>query len=191
MGDSSTGGTQIAECSALHVCRPFGGPGEGDSVGAELFHAQVTREQGIFSYRQIIRCWGLDYIAENIHVPTVVLHYPSEREFVRELKARPYDYVGINFVVATFHKVKRMAGFVRRHSPKTKIILGGYGTVLRDEELRPSSDYVCREEGVGFMRRLLGEDVGRSLTVKERLICWATVPFSLWTWSVNHLNLFQ
>jgi hypothetical protein len=145
------------------VCRPFGGPGEGDSVGAELFHAQVTREQGIFSYRQIIRCWGLDYIAENIHAPTVVLHYPSEREFVRELKARPYDYVGINFVVATFHKVKRMAGLVRRYSPKTKIILGGYGTVLSDEELRPSSDYVCREEGVGFMRRLLGEDVGRPI----------------------------
>jgi hypothetical protein len=46
------------------VCRPFGGNGEGHSVGAELFHAQVTRSQGIFSYRQVIRCWGLDYIAE-------------------------------------------------------------------------------------------------------------------------------
>jgi hypothetical protein len=52
------------------VCRPFGGNGEGDSVGAELFHAQVTRSQGIFSYRQVIRCWGLDYIAENIEAPT-------------------------------------------------------------------------------------------------------------------------
>ena len=51
------------------VCRPFGGNGEGDSVGAELFHAQVTRSQGIFSYRQVIRCWGLDYIAENIEAP--------------------------------------------------------------------------------------------------------------------------
>jgi hypothetical protein len=27
------------------VCRPFGDKGEGDSVGAELFHAQVTRSQ--------------------------------------------------------------------------------------------------------------------------------------------------
>lgn len=35
------------------VCRPFGGKGEGDSVGAELFHAQVTRSQGIFSYGQV------------------------------------------------------------------------------------------------------------------------------------------
>ncbi len=41
------------------VCRPFGGPGEGDSVGAELFHAQVTRAQGIFSLRQVIRCWAI------------------------------------------------------------------------------------------------------------------------------------
>jgi hypothetical protein len=79
------------------VCRPFGGKGEGDSVGAELFHAQVTRSQGIFSYRQVIRCWGLDYIAENIDAPSVVLHYPSEREFLCEIQKRHYDYIGINF----------------------------------------------------------------------------------------------
>ena len=72
------------------VCRPFGGKGEGDSVAAELFHAQVTRSQSIFSYRQIIRCWGLDYIAENIEAPSVVLHYPSESEFIREIRSRRY-----------------------------------------------------------------------------------------------------
>ncbi|MBN1106259.1 MAG: hypothetical protein JXL84_22815, partial [Deltaproteobacteria bacterium] len=70
------------------VCRPFGGKGEGDSVAAELFHAQVTRSQGIFSYRQVIRCWGLDYIAENIQAHSVILHYPSEGEFTREILAR-------------------------------------------------------------------------------------------------------
>jgi haloalkane dehalogenase len=140
------------------VCRPFGEEGEGDSVGAELFHAQVTREQGIFSYRQVIRCWGLDYIAENIKVPSVVLHYPSERELVRELKNRRYEYIGINFVVATFHKLKRMAHLIRSHAPGSKIILGGYGTVLSDEELFPYGDLICREEGIGFTRRLLGED---------------------------------
>jgi haloalkane dehalogenase len=140
------------------VCRPFSGHGEGDSVGAELFHAQVTREQGIFSYRQVIRCWGLDYIAENIEAPSVVLHYPSEREFVRELKNYKYDYIGINFVVATYHKVKQMNRLIRRHAPAAKVILGGYGTVLSDEELSPYGDLICREEGIGFMRRLLDED---------------------------------
>jgi len=139
------------------VCRPFGGKGEGDSVGAELFHAQVTRSQGIFSYRQVIRCWGLDYIAENIEAPAVVLHYPSERQLIHEIRTRRYDYIGIGFVVATFHKVRRMAEIIRRHSPRSKIVLGGYGTVLSDDVLNPYSDFICREEGIGFMRRILGE----------------------------------
>lgn len=145
------------------VCRPFGDKGEGDSVGAELFHAQVTRSQGIFSYRQVIRCWGLDYIAENIDAPAVVLHYPSKREFRREIRRRLYDIIGINFVVATFHKVQQMASIIRKHSPGSKIILGGYGTVLSDDELRPYSDVICREEGIGFMRRLLGEKPDRPI----------------------------
>jgi B12 binding domain len=143
------------------VCRPFGGPGEGDSVGAELFHAQVTRAQGIFSFRQVIRCWAIDYIAANIDSPSVVLHYPSESELTRELKSQRYDYVGINFVVATFHKVRRMVGLIRKHAPSARIVLGGYGTVLPDELLAPFADHVCREEGSAFMRRLLGEDAAR------------------------------
>jgi alkylhydroperoxidase family enzyme len=145
------------------VIRPFGGPGEGDSVGAELFHAQVTRAQGAFSLRQVIRVWGLDLIAENIDAPTVVLHYPSEGELVRELRAHRYTHVGINFVVATFHKVRVMVDAIRRVSPGTKIILGGYGTVLPDDMLRPWADHLCREEGVRFMRRLLGEDESRAI----------------------------
>ena len=145
------------------VCRPFGGKGEGDSVEAELFHAQVTRSQGIFSYRQVIRCWGLDYIAENIKAPSVVLHYPSEREFRREIQRRRYDVIGINFVVATFHKVRRMARIIRTHSPESTVVLGGYGTVLSDEVLRPYGDVFCREEGIGFMRRLLGEPADRPI----------------------------
>jgi hypothetical protein len=145
------------------VCRPFGGKGEGDSVAAELFHAQVTRSQGIFSYRQVIRCWGLDYIAENVNAPSVVLHYPSEREFLREIKTRFYDYIGINFVVASFHKLRRMAALIRKVSPGSKIVLGGYGTVLSDDELAPFGDFICREEGIGFMRRLLGENHDRPI----------------------------
>jgi haloalkane dehalogenase len=145
------------------VYRPFGGSGEGASVGAELFHAQVTRAQGMFSIRQVIRCWGLDYIAHNISSPTVVLHYPSEKEFIRELKSSAYDYMGINFVVATLHKAKRMAALVRRHAPRAEIVLGGYGTVLSDEVLGPISDHICREEGVRFMRRLLGEPPERPI----------------------------
>jgi len=126
-------------------------------VGAELFHAQVTREQGPFSLRQVIRVWAIDYIADNVLAPTVTLHYPSRAELVHELKTGNYTHVGINFVVATFHKVCEMVGLIRQHAPSAKIILGGYGTVLPDEVLAPFADAICREEGVGFVRRLLGE----------------------------------
>jgi hypothetical protein len=141
------------------VCRPFGGPGEGDSVGAELFHAQVTRAQGPFSLRQTIRVWAIDYLAENVRTPAVTLHYPSKKELIRELKSGGYTHVGINFVVATFHKVREMVPLIRRYAPDAKIVLGGYGTVLPDDVLAQYGDAICREEGIGFMRRLLGEDV--------------------------------
>lgn len=143
------------------VVRPFGGPGEGDSVGAELFHAQVTRAQGAFSLRQVIRVWGLDLIAENLDAPTVVLHYPSMEELERELRAGGFTHVGINFVVATFHKVRAMVAMIRRVAPSAEVVLGGYGTVLPDELLTPCADHICREEGVRFMRRLLGEPLDR------------------------------
>ena len=139
------------------VCRPLG-PEHGDapSVGYELLYRQVTRAQGIFSPRTVNIQFSLEYIAENLDAPTVVLQYPSKREFIRELK-KGYDYVGISFLMAIFHKVKDMVALIREHAPNSKIVLGGYGTVLTDEELTPYADYICREEGVGFMRRLLGE----------------------------------
>lgn len=139
------------------VCRPMGPQyGDAPSVGYELLYRQVTRAQGIFSPRTVNIQFSIEYIAENLDAPTVVLQYPSRREFVRELK-KGYDYVGISFLMAIFHKVKEMVALVREHAPHTKIVLGGYGTVLSDEELKPWADHICREEGVGFMRRLLGE----------------------------------
>jgi radical SAM superfamily enzyme YgiQ (UPF0313 family) len=139
------------------VCRPMGPQcGDAPSVGYELLYRQITRAQGIFSPRTVNIQFSIEYIAENLDAPTVVLQYPSKREFIRELK-KGYDYVGISFLMAIFHKVKEMVALVREHAPNTKIILGGYGTVLTDEELKPYADFICREEGVGFMRRLLFE----------------------------------
>ncbi|MHC4742031.1 MAG: radical SAM protein [Planctomycetota bacterium] len=139
------------------VCRPLGPKyGDEESVGYELLYGQVTRAQGIFSPRATHVHYSLDYIANNLEIPTVVLHYPSRRELIRELK-KGYDYVGISFILATLHRAKETVSLIRKYSPESKIILGGYGTVLDDETLKQYGDYICREEGVGFMRRLLGE----------------------------------
>ena len=139
------------------VCRPLG-PKHGDaaSVGYELLHGQVTRAQGLFSPRAVHLQFGLNYIAENLEAPTVVLQYPSKRELIRELR-KGYDYVGVCFIMAVMHKMKETVALVRKYSPRSKIVLGGYGTVLNDAQLEPYADYICRDEGVAFMRRLLGE----------------------------------
>jgi biotin synthase-like enzyme len=139
------------------VCRPLG-PHNGDaaSVGYELLYSQVTRAQGLFSPRTVNVHFSLEYIAENLDAPTVVLQYPSKNELIRELK-KGYDYVGISFLMAVMHKMKEMVALIREYAPQSKIVLGGYGTVLKDEVLMPYADYLCREEGVAFFRRLLGE----------------------------------
>jgi radical SAM superfamily enzyme YgiQ (UPF0313 family) len=139
------------------VCRPMG-PQHGDapSVGYELLYRQVTRAQGIFSPRTVNAFFGLDYIAENLDAPTVVLQYPSKRELIKELK-KGYDYVGVSFIMALMHKMKETVALIRQYAPDSKIVLGGYGTILKDEVLKPYADFICREEGVGYFRRLLGE----------------------------------
>ena len=139
------------------VCRPLGVRyGDSPSVGYELLHEQVTRAQGLFSPRSHHTQFSLEYVAENLEAPTAVLQYPSRRELVRELR-RGYDVVGVSFVLATYHRMKEVVALVREYSPRSKIVLGGYGTVAPDAMLLPYGDHICREEGVGFMRRLLGE----------------------------------
>jgi len=138
------------------VCGPFGVDTDDctEHIQTELFHAQVTRAQGIFSPRVKYISYGLEYIAENLQAPVTVLQYPTMRQFRRELK-KGYDYVGINFVIATFEKMRAMHDVVREVSPASEIVLGGYGTML--PACKPYGDHICKEEGVAFLRRLLGE----------------------------------
>jgi len=139
------------------VCRPLGPEyGDAPSVGYELLFGQVTRAQGLFSPRALHVHFSLEYIAENLEAPAVVLQYPSRSELIAELK-KGYDYVGVSFLLAVFHRMKEVVALIRRYAPQAKIVLGGYGTVLSDEVLRPYADFICREEGVAFFRRLLGE----------------------------------
>ena len=139
----------------------FGPYGVDDAYGRkenimELFHNQVTREQGLFSLRFQHQSFGLYFIAENIHVPAVVLDFPSEQRFIKEIK-KGYDYVGISFIVPNFIKAKRMAELIREHAPESKIVLGGHGTMIPDIEQMVEHDHICRGEGVKWFRRLLGE----------------------------------
>ncbi len=145
----------------------FGPFGVDDAYGRkenimELFHNQVTREQGLFSLRYNHQSFGLYLIAENLEADTTVLDFPSEKRFIQEIR-KGYDYVGISFIVPNFIKAKRMVELIRQHAPSSRVVLGGHGTAIRDIERLIPADHVCRGEGVRFMRELLGEDPDRPI----------------------------
>ncbi|MFH0900048.1 MAG: hypothetical protein V2A73_05410 [Pseudomonadota bacterium] len=144
------------------VCRPFGTQfGDGFGVSYEGTH-QLLWAQGVFRPRATTTQWGIDFIAANIQAPTTTLHYPTMRQFIAELK-HDYDYVGIAFVSSTKHKMLPMVEAVRRYAPRTKIVLGGYGTAALASDAAPLADHVCKGEGVAFMRDLLGESLDEPL----------------------------
>jgi len=123
---------------------------------AELMHNQLTMHQGIFSPRDRSHSHQLYVIANNIQAPVTVLDWPTLRRYEEELK-KGYDYIGISFIQPNFAKAKEMVDVARELSPKSKIIIGNFGTMIDDIESIMDVDYVCRGEGIGFMRKLLGE----------------------------------
>src|SRR5208337_1021320 len=135
----------------------------------ELYHNQVTREQGSFSLRMCHRSWGLMMIQRNISAPSTLLDFPTLERFERELTSTEYDIVGISGIIPNFGKVREMCRRVRRLSPGSKIIVGGHVAAIPGLDKLIDADYVVRGEGISWMRRYLGEDPGAPIAHLEIL----------------------
>jgi len=124
----------------------------------ELYHNQVTRVQGPFSLRMFHRSWGLMLIQANLEAATTLLDFPTLERFEEEIRAVPYDVVGISAIVPNVGKVKLMCEIVRRHQPGATIVVGGH--IANRPGLRDliDADHVVAGEGVAWFRRFLGED---------------------------------
>lgn len=140
----------------------FGPFGVDDDFGRkenimELFHNQVTKAQGLASFRFHHRSFGLYFIAANLDADVAVLDFPSRSRFIAELR-KGYDAVGISFITPNYVKAREMARLVRELSPGTEIILGGHGAAIEGvEELIPC-DHVVKGEGIAWMRRYIGQN---------------------------------
>ena len=130
----------------------------------ELWHNQVTRVQGAFSFRMFHPSFGLLMMQDNIDAPCTVLDFPDLDRFEEELKSTPYDIVGISAILANIGKVKKMCEVVRRHRPEATIVVGGHITNLDDLAERVDLDHVARGEGVRWMRTFLGLDPEEPVT---------------------------
>jgi radical SAM superfamily enzyme YgiQ (UPF0313 family) len=126
----------------------------------ELYHNQVTRVQGPFSLRMFHRSWGLMLIQANLGAPVTLLDFPTLERFEEEIKAVPYDVVGISGILPNVGKVKLMCELVRRHQPRATIVVGGH--IANRPGLRDlvDADHVVAGEGVSWFRAFLGEDEG-------------------------------
>jgi radical SAM superfamily enzyme YgiQ (UPF0313 family) len=127
----------------------------------ELYHNQVTREQGPFSLRMFHRSWGLMLIQHNIAAASTLLDFPTRERFVRELQSGDYDIVGISSIVVNVGKVREMCRLVRQHSPRSTIVVGGHVTAIPGIESMIDADEIVKGEGVRWFRDYLGEPVDR------------------------------
>lgn len=124
----------------------------------ELYHNQVTREQGPFSLRMFHRTWGLTFLQHNVSAPCTVLDFPTRARFVREITSHQYDIIGISAIVVNVGKVREMCRLVREHSPASTIVVGGHVAAIADLADTIDADHIVRGEGVRWLRSFLGED---------------------------------
>ncbi|GAB4331481.1 MAG: hypothetical protein Kow0099_02770 [Candidatus Abyssubacteria bacterium] len=141
----------------------------------DILSSRLQRGQGPFSLKSYTPCLALYLIAENLNAESTVMEFPHVEDYVEELK-KGYDYVGIQVISMTINKVARMVRIAKEVAPRTKVVIGGYGVLqLYDpppgetsgdgEYILKNADHICQEEGVRFMRKLLGDEpVGRPIT---------------------------
>ncbi len=127
----------------------------------ELWHNQVTREQGAFSLRMFNRSWNLMMIQANIDAPCVVLDFPTLDRFVAELRDHRYDIVGITAIPPNVYKVEEMCRLVRQYQPEATIVVGGHVTGITGLRERLDADWIVAGEGVSWLRRYLGDNADR------------------------------
>jgi radical SAM superfamily enzyme YgiQ (UPF0313 family) len=142
----------------------FGPYAQNDRFGSrainpmELYHNQVTREQGPFSLRMFHRSWGIMMIQENIPAPSTVLDFPTREAFERELTENAYDIVGISSIIVNVGKVREMCRMVRRLSPDSTIVVGGHVAAIPGLDKIIDADHIVRGDGISWMRHYLGAD---------------------------------
>ncbi|MEW5735423.1 MAG: alpha/beta fold hydrolase [Thermodesulfobacteriota bacterium] len=158
--------------------------GWGEDVN-DLFQARLTRGQGPFTLKSHFPAFALHLIAENLDADTVVMEWPTEALFRRELK-KGYDFLGIQVKSIHMDNIAKMVKIAREVSPRTSIVLGGYGVthifnpypndpLQSSEYLKQNGDHFCFEEGVTFFRKLVGQCTDDPITQKKQPLFEATI----------------
>jgi radical SAM superfamily enzyme YgiQ (UPF0313 family) len=142
----------------------FGPYAQDDEYGSramnpmELYHNQVTREQGPFSLRMFHRSWGIMMIQGNIAAPSTLLDFPSLDQFIGQVRTNEYDIIGISSIVPNVGKVRKMCSLIRDLQPRCTIVVGGHVANIPGIEEMVDADHIVRGDGISWFRRFLGQD---------------------------------
>ncbi len=133
----------------------------------DVMNQRFSRGCDIFTLSGHLHVNWAHLIAQNIELPSLFLEYPRREDFLAEVD-RGYDYVALSSFHNQVDDLIEMCRAVRARSPRSQIVLGGWGgaglqATRSPAELSELCDHLCREEGIGFFRRLLGEDVDRPM----------------------------
>jgi len=145
----------------------FGPYAQDDEYGSstinpmELYHNQVTREQGVFSLRMFHRSFGLLMIKENIDGPCTLLDFPELDSFTQTISDNQYDIIGISAIIPNVGKVKKMCQMIRAIQPKAIIVIGGHICNMENIDEIIDADHIVRGEGIEWFRRYLGQDANK------------------------------
>ncbi|RJP17397.1 MAG: hypothetical protein C4520_16675 [Candidatus Abyssobacteria bacterium SURF_5] len=128
----------------------------------DIMRQRFMKGQGIFTHEGHMHLAGPFIIAQNISAPCTVLDHPTMENWVDEIK-KGYDYVGISALTPNLESVMEMCRQVRKHSPKSEIILGGFvaqsvGAYYPEEEWKKLVDHIVLGDGVMWFRKLLGDE---------------------------------
>ena len=93
---------------------------------SDLLNARLGRGHGAFDMSSYLPTYPLYLIAENLKVPTTVLDFPRWDDFVHEVR-KGYDFIAIELKSIHVRRVAKMIGAIKEISPKTQIVIGGYG----------------------------------------------------------------
>ncbi|MCW5830534.1 MAG: hypothetical protein KIT79_14605 [Deltaproteobacteria bacterium] len=162
----------------------------------DLLQSRLARGHGIFNMTSHMHTFALYLLAENVDNPSTVLEHPHWDEFIDEIR-KGYDYIAIQLKSVHTPKVVKMIKAIRKEAPKSKIVVGGYGVSSlfvkmpgdKDQDgefIRENADFLCREEGIKFMRRLLKND---PIVKKVNQYHMPTCGFALAGFPNAHLRL--
>ena len=106
-----------------------------------------------------------EFITSNLETATKILYgFISAEQVIQELRKGveegfPYTHVGFSIFVAAYSKFIECAQAVKKFDKSIITIAGNAGALFRETD--HYVDYICRGDGIPFLRKLLDEEVNK------------------------------